>query len=446
MSGRANGRGEEELAYELLGCVEMGNTKRAKVAIARGASVNGSSIMEELPLHLACFIRQHSMAAFLIEQGADVDLGIHCREMGATGQHAVFVEGWRPLHFAAAKRFVGITRLLVQAGASVNATDIFGCTPLMTACVGQGDIDERATRVAIALELLNAGADASKVNAFGVSTLHEAARKGDDMDLIDLLLSRAPAILNRTDVSGRTPLQIAAHCGNNDAVRHLLGAGATQPRSPYSTATCPLYAAALGGHDDAVRTLLERGMGAIGGSRLTVASAMFVAAAKGHAVILYSLLAAGGQTLESWGTVLGRNASMLHAAAAVADPATIGVILAAGADELALDHRGRRAEHFLRLCEVDRKEDEAKRDACFRVLLRGPAFRALSWAWSPIEAGADARGAGVARVPRPPLGVRLFRPKTNKFLVRLIGRWAVVRSRNAPIIVCRSMCPPPYDP
>jgi len=413
---------EGQLAHNLLACVGAGNTKRAATTIAAGASVDGSTTQQDLPLHFACFNGQYSMAAFLIEHGADVDLGLHQSIVSASGGHMEAVKGWRPLHYAAAKRFVNIARLLLEAGAAIDVTDTFGTTPLMTVCVGRGDEFEPATRAAIALELLEAGADASKTNFLGAGALHEAARIGDDLDLIDLLLSRAPAALNRTDSEGQTPLYFASASGKNNALRHLLRIGATQPRPPFSSAKCPLYTAAYHGHVNIVRTLLERGMEAINASPRTIASAMFGAVRGGHAGVLHTLLVTGGgQRPEYWGALCGGNVSMLHEAVAGAKPAIFSVLLAAGVDELALDDQGRQAEYVLNRRKGEK--DQGKTAACCRILQRGPAFRALSWAWPPIEAGADVVAAGTAqRVSRSRLGVRVFRPKTKTFFVSLIGR------------------------
>jgi uncharacterized protein len=88
---------------------------------------------------------------YLIERGVDVNL--------ADGN------GWSPLHFSVNEYLVGITQLLLDKGAKVNAQDNFGNTVLWRAVFsskGRGEIIEI---------LLRSGANPQIKNNFGVSTL-----------------------------------------------------------------------------------------------------------------------------------------------------------------------------------------------------------------------------------------------------------------------------------
>ncbi|CAN0150822.1 unnamed protein product, partial [Hapterophycus canaliculatus] len=167
----------------------------------------------------------------------------------------VSVKGWRALHAAASYREVRVARALIKAGAAINATDAGGTTPLMTACIGR--YISTTTRLAIVQELLAAGADAALINKSGETALHGAARRGDDIGVIDLLLATAPTTLNHVDNQGASPLCIVVYHGWESAVRHLLAAGATQSTA-LETIKCPLLVAVQQGHEGIARLLMTK--------------------------------------------------------------------------------------------------------------------------------------------------------------------------------------------
>lgn len=80
------------------------------------------------PLTLACFFGHPEIAAFLVDQGANVNLPADNPMQVA------------PLHAAAAARQSAIVRLLVQAGANVNQPQQQGFRPLHAAAQN-GDIE-----------------------------------------------------------------------------------------------------------------------------------------------------------------------------------------------------------------------------------------------------------------------------------------------------------------
>lgn len=73
------------------------------------------------PLQLACFFGHTDVAAYLLEQGADVH---------AVARNAMEIQ---PLHAAVAGQYADIVRLLIAHGAGVNARQQSGFTPLMAA-------------------------------------------------------------------------------------------------------------------------------------------------------------------------------------------------------------------------------------------------------------------------------------------------------------------------
>jgi ankyrin repeat protein len=73
------------------------------------------------PLQLACFFGHTAVAAYLLDQGADVH---------AVAQNAMQIQ---PLHAAVAGQYSDIVKLLIAHGADVNARQQSGFTPLMAA-------------------------------------------------------------------------------------------------------------------------------------------------------------------------------------------------------------------------------------------------------------------------------------------------------------------------
>jgi adenosylhomocysteine nucleosidase len=117
-------------------------------------------------LHLAAYFGKAEIARILLEAGAAVD---------AVADNEIRV---RPLHSAAASRHFEVCRLLVAAGADVNAREAGGFAPL-----------------------------------------HAAAKNGDP-ELVELLLS-AQADPSATTDAGDTPAATAEAAGHVDVARRL---------------------------------------------------------------------------------------------------------------------------------------------------------------------------------------------------------------------------------
>ncbi|HEX4383321.1 MAG TPA: ankyrin repeat domain-containing protein [Myxococcales bacterium] len=94
----------------------------------------------------------------------------------------VFKNGWTPLHAAAFGGNVTAARLLLDAGADLNARakNQFDNTPLQVAMLTRSH--------AVAMLLLSRGANVNALQAEGVTALHEAAQSGD-VEMIRALLA-----------------------------------------------------------------------------------------------------------------------------------------------------------------------------------------------------------------------------------------------------------------
>ena len=112
---------------------------------------------------------------------------------------------------AVAKRQARILERLCQAGADVNAADVYGWTPLMRAAY-EGYTEE------VRLLLAQADLDLERINDHGQTALHLAVI-GEHIELAQLLLQHGAP--RRPDFEQRTPLSIATEL-NNQALIDVL--------------------------------------------------------------------------------------------------------------------------------------------------------------------------------------------------------------------------------
>jgi ankyrin repeat protein len=159
------------------------------------------------------------------------------------------IDGMTALHWATYHDDLETVELLLRAGATVNATNRYGVTPLSLACtVGNGAMVER---------LLKAGADPNTSLPGGETPLMTAARTGT-LASVKVLLSRGATVDGKDDRRGQTALMWAAAEGHADVVRELLAAGADfQTRLP--SGFTPLLFAVRDGRIEVVRVLLTAG-------------------------------------------------------------------------------------------------------------------------------------------------------------------------------------------
>lgn len=180
---------------------------------------------------------------------------------------------------------------LLAAGASAAGADSAGTTPLMLAAraghapvvdcllAGSADVSARnrdgatalilasaASRVECGELILRSASGASPVerDTQGRSPLWYAARLGD-CELLGLLIAAiavSPALatdsIDVADQAGLTPLMVAAHSGQLDALRQLRAAGASVFRAD-GLGWSALHAAAHSGHLVIAQDLLAAG-------------------------------------------------------------------------------------------------------------------------------------------------------------------------------------------
>jgi ankyrin repeat protein len=138
----------------------------------------------------------------LLEAGADIE--------------APGYGGLRPLHQCCNFVRENLMVELLDRGAEINATDDVGNTALHWAC--------RRPSLAIVKILLNRGADATVANNAGATPLHDVAVNG--FAPIVKLLKEKGGDINAADKKGLTPLHLAARVGFVEVAEMLLKLGA----------------------------------------------------------------------------------------------------------------------------------------------------------------------------------------------------------------------------
>ena len=219
-----------------------GQTDRVRALLAGGAAPNGPDDRGLTPLHWCGILPPDkaeaacAIARLLLDAGAKVD--------------AQAGDGRTPLFCAAQHGRRALAKLLLDAGANVNLLAGDGRSPLAICR------DAPADGVEIAALLVEHGADVKSRDSAQMTALHWAALLGN-LKMADLLLQYGAELEARQEIQ-RTPLWLAAAGGHADVVRFLAGKGAKVNAGDKWDLT-PLHAAAGAGDSDVVNALLKLG-------------------------------------------------------------------------------------------------------------------------------------------------------------------------------------------
>lgn len=195
------------------------NSKDAVVdlLLENGADVNATLRAGVTPLHLAA--QRNAVLKKLIDHGANVASATETAPFDPANQPSEKVTegGWTALHFSVNHGHPDQVKLLLAAGAPVDAlTENSGVTPLYIATVSTAGGEELKSEI-IRL-LLEHGASPNIAASDGRTPLHNVCNRGLQ-ELAMLLLENGAEIDARTE-SGYTPLMTAAT--NNVSVEFLI--------------------------------------------------------------------------------------------------------------------------------------------------------------------------------------------------------------------------------
>lgn len=221
-----------------------GNFEEVRRLVAEGENVNCKDRHGATPLSFAVGMCRMDVAAFLIENGADVN----CRYNG-------YKFGETPLHLAAKKGYLGIAELLIKSSANVNciyltSSEMNGMLPCVNFDVDDDGFSEplddflqvTGTPLYIAVDrgyqemvklLIDHGAyvnnDRDKRSVAGDLVLHDAplyeAVMEGNVEMAKLLIDSG-AEVNHKRKDGSSPLHIATEKGNLEMIKLLLDRGA----------------------------------------------------------------------------------------------------------------------------------------------------------------------------------------------------------------------------
>ena len=159
-------------------------------------------------------------------------------------------DGNTPLHMAAEQGLTVIAKMLVWAGADMEArAGVSGdVTPLLLATVN--------CHTTTATALLDLGADPRAADSLGSTALEIAARSNNVRLMLALI--RRGALVDSRSSSGWTPLHVAAGFNHPTAIATLVRFGAS-PNTLDNDGDSPLITACSLGHTDCVQQLLDGG-------------------------------------------------------------------------------------------------------------------------------------------------------------------------------------------
>ncbi len=351
--------------------VEKGDAEMVKILVAAGADVEAEGFMSRTPLSLAAEEGAAEIMLILLGPGPEAGTSADGEDKEAASAPSI---GSGALFTAIENGNVALVRLLVEAGADVNAAEGFGGNTPLHEAVEQGDAEivkilvaagadveaegfmsrtplslaaeEGATE--IMLILLGPGPEAgmsadgedkeaASVTPIGSEALFTAI-ENDDVEMVRLLVEAGADVNAAEGFGGNTPLHEAVEKGDAEIVKILVAAGADVEAEGFMSRT-PLSLAAEEGATEIMLILLgpgpEAGMSADGEDKEAASvtpigsEALFTAIENDDVEMVRLLVEAGADVNAAEG--FGGN-TPLHEAVEKGDAEIVKILVAAGAD------------------------------------------------------------------------------------------------------------------
>ena len=192
---------QRTLDYRLFIAVVENELAQAEEMLTSGANPNGDSGIGYCMLHVAAEKGFCDMARLLLRHSADIE-----------GRSSMATHGQGPLHVACEHGQKDMAALLMEHGANLQSRDNYGRAPLaLCKCANTAGL------------LLDAGADIHATDIFGMQAIHHAA--ATNAEILFLLIARG-ADVDALANDGDRPLHFAALHGKAANIDLLLAAGA----------------------------------------------------------------------------------------------------------------------------------------------------------------------------------------------------------------------------
>jgi uncharacterized protein len=217
----------------MIEAVRAGDADALRSIVERDRAAAGARTESgDSPLLIALYHGRRDLADLLLAQGRQPD-PFEAAALGDTERLRALLDaepsavtrfsndGWTPLHLAAFFGHAEAVRLLLERGSDARALSINAMrnTPLHAALAGPRGME-------VARLLVDAGAEVNARQHGGYTALHAAAQHGD-VALIDLLLDHG-ADPDQAAEDGRRPIDFARGQGHAEAAAHLVSRGAAE--------------------------------------------------------------------------------------------------------------------------------------------------------------------------------------------------------------------------